>query len=170
MKIRILGKSVLTKTVTSLSMVILLLTLVPSTYASKPTPVTWHADFTFFFDTFRTAGGNGIFTGHNTGAFSGALAGPSGGLGEGVFHFQSNLVTFHDVETCTCTVAGHSGSLVLVLSLTGPVDSPPFFGHWTIISCTGGLATLHGEGTISGTVQTDGTGLADYVGNIHFDP
>jgi hypothetical protein len=56
------------------------------------------------------------------------------------------------------TVDGHEGTLVFNLVSFGNTD----FGQWTILSGTGELANLRGQGMS----YTDGT----YDGRAHFDP
>ena len=82
---------------------------------------------------------------------------------------------FMDIErTFTGTVDGVSGGFTMRLQGTGYGNTflgPTHFdvqGTWVIISGTGGLADLHGQGTWWHS-RTGFAGL-EYQGQIHFDP
>jgi hypothetical protein len=116
--------------------------------ASTPVPVTG----TFFFvaapvpSDFRFADGNtfvtlsfpaGVATGDITGTFSERL----------------NIVTHPDGSqnlqgnaTCTCAVAGRTGTLVFD-NITGTTNSSGISDAHFVLSGSGGLAGLHGQGT-----------------------
>ncbi len=74
----------------------------------------------------------------------------------------------------TGTVLGVSGGFVMRLEAKGygnQVRGAAYYdleGTWVIISGTGGLANLHGQGTWWHT-RTGFTGL-EYEGQVHFDP
>jgi Protein of unknown function (DUF3224) len=73
--------------------------------------------------------------------------------------------TIQGTETCICTVAGRSGTVVFrqVAKITG--DPFLYEDTKTVISATGRLAGLHA--TLA--VVWDG-GVATYTGAYHFDP
>jgi hypothetical protein len=63
---------------------------------------------------------------------------------------------FTVLDTCTCTFAGHSGTVIIRAYGTSAVDG---FTHGTFIVTggTGGLATLAGHGTFSSAGQPQAT-------------
>lgn len=107
----------------------------------------------------RMADGNLIITQTVTQTLTGTFTGTASQHTTTVVH-RTGAANFHGAETCTCTVAGKSGSLVLGFSGTGAPDGS-FEGQFVIISGTGDLANLNGRGTI----QSPNT----YTGVIHFD-
>jgi hypothetical protein len=118
----------------------------------------------FFFDVVtstqaRTADGNVILTQTITQTLTGTFSGIAKQESTTVVH-KSGAANFFGSETCTCTVAGKSGSLVVRFSGTSAPDGS-FEGQFVILSGTGGLANLNGRGTI----QSPNT----YTGVIHFD-
>ena len=64
---------------------------------------------------------------------------------------------------CSTGAAGRSGTCEIRLEAAGVVPTS-FLGHWTIISCTGGLEGLHGHGTF----EVIGLGINSYSGRFHF--
>ncbi len=68
-------------------------------------------------------------------------------------------------HTFTGTVAGRSGTARFVTVARG--DATAFQGQFTILSGTGGLANLRGQGTFEGSAQTF-TGT--YAGTLFFGP
>jgi hypothetical protein len=73
---------------------------------------------------------------------------------------RTGAANFFGAETCTCTVAGKTGSLVIGFSGTSAPNGS-FEGQFVIVSGTGDLANLNGRGTI----QSPNV----YTGVIHFD-
>jgi len=107
----------------------------------------------------RVADGNLILTQTVTQTLTGTFTGTASQQATTVVH-PTGAGNFFGTETCTCTVAGKTGSLVLGFSGTAAPDGS-FEGQFVIIGGTGGLANLNGRGT----VQSPGT----YTGVIHFD-
>lgn len=70
--------------------------------------------------------------------------------------------TFSGTITCTCTVAGKSGTLLWSLTGTGAADGS-FQGQTFGYQGTGDLANLHGQGTFQGQ-GSHGT----YTSQLHF--
>lgn len=67
--------------------------------------------------------------------------------------------------TGTATIFGKSGGFTQRITGTGIMSTKAIQGKWVIMSGTGGLEGLHGEGTFSGIAgQT-----SDYSGRIYFD-
>ncbi|TMD08712.1 MAG: DUF3224 domain-containing protein [Chloroflexi bacterium] len=107
----------------------------------------------------RTADGNLIITQTVTQTLTGTFTGTASQQVTTVVH-KTGAANFFGSETCTCVVAGLSGSLVLGFSGTGAPDGS-FEGQFVILSGTGGLANLNGRGTIQSPNS--------YTGVIHFD-
>jgi hypothetical protein len=107
----------------------------------------------------RMADGNFIITQTITQTLTGTFTGTASQRATTVAH-PTGAANFFGAETCTCTVAGKSGSLVVGFSGTSAPDGS-FEGQFVIVSGTGDLANLNGRGTI----QSPGT----YTGVIHFD-
>jgi uncharacterized protein DUF3224 len=107
----------------------------------------------------RVADGNLILTQAVTQTLAGTFTGTASQQATTVVH-PTGAANFFGAETCMCTVAGKTGSLVFRFSGTVAPDGS-FEGQFVIISGTGDLANLNGRGT----VQSPGT----YTGVIHFD-
>jgi len=107
----------------------------------------------------RVADGNLILTQTVTQTLTGTFTGTASQQATTVVH-PTGAANFFGAETCTCTVAGMTGSLVFGFSGTSAPDGS-FEGQFVIIGGTGDLANLNGRGTI----QSPGT----YAGVIHFD-
>jgi len=145
-------------------LLLLTLLLVPTVYASPPSPVSGTFTETSSTTTdFKEAGGNTFIT--ETGIFE--LGGDvSGSCVQDVriLTHGSGQITAQGVATCDVTIDGKSGTMVLRTVLTGDAATGTGEGHFTIVSGTGGLENLHGQGTFQGLAS--GT----YEGQIHFDP
>jgi len=107
----------------------------------------------------RAAGGNVILTQTITQTLMGTFTGTASQHSTTVVH-ASGAANFFGAETCTCSVAGKSGSLVIGFSGTSAPNGS-FEGQFVIVSATGGLANLNGRGTIQSP--------NNYTGVIHFD-
>ena len=136
------------------------------------TPVS--ASGTFFFvaapvaSDFRTADGNTFVT----------LSFPAGVLtGDitGTFTEQLQIVTHPDGSqnvkgnaTCTCEVSGRSGMLVFD-NIAGTANSSGVSAAHYVLSGSGGLADLHGQGTAIVTPTPQGL-VGDYTAQYSFGP
>jgi hypothetical protein len=148
------------------------LALVAVQPVAASTPLS--ASGTFFFvaapvpSDFRTADGNTFVT----------LSFPAGVLTgdiSGTFTEQLRIVTHADGSQnvkgnaiCTCTVAGRTGTLVFD-NIAGTANSSGVSEAHYVLSGSGGLADLHGQGTaiVSPTPQ----GLVGvYTAQYSFDP
>ncbi len=110
----------------------------------------------------REAGGNTFMYGEETATWTGTFDGTS---------YDYFVVIRHPSGLATCpygliefegTVNGKEGTLVM--KFVGTKAGPEWYGQWEIISGTGKLANLHGQGNWWGP-PTD----MDYSGQIHFD-
>ena len=107
----------------------------------------------------RMADGNLIITQTVTQTLTGTFTGTAAQQATTVVH-PTGAANFFGAETCTCTVAGKTGSLVFGFSGTVALDGS-FEGEFVIVSGTGDLAHLEGRGTL----QSPNI----YTGVIHFD-
>lgn len=112
-------------------------------------------------------GGNFIIEQTTSGAVTGTLAGTFVDELRAILH-PNGFVNAQGTITCTCTVAGKSGTIVFNQMSKGPLGS--FEGTAVIVSGTGDLANLHGTLEIQGTVDPNGLATIAYSGQIHFDP
>jgi hypothetical protein len=107
----------------------------------------------------RMADGNLIITQTISQTLMGTFTGTASQRATTVVH-RTGAANFFGAETCTCSVAGKTGSLVIGFSGTSAPDGS-FEGQFVIVSGTGDLANLNGRGTI----QSPNV----YTGVIHFD-
>ncbi len=142
------------------SAVLLSILVVVPANASKPTAFsgtftnTW-SDITGI----REAGGN-IFIDRS---YNWDIAGDF--VGTSVAHLTlishpNGKVTFTGTETFTGTLGGHTGTFVVRQSGSSS-DGINFQGRFVILSGTGGLINLHGQGTFQAT-SASGTYSAEY--------
>jgi hypothetical protein len=140
--------------------------------ASASTPIP--AAGTFFFvaapvpSDFRMAGGNtfvtlffpaGVLTGDITGTFTEQLR---------VVTHSDGSQNVHGNATCTCAVAGRTG--VLVFDNIAGTTSPSGVGNaHFVLSGSGGLADLHGQGTAIITPTPRGP-FGAYTAQYSFGP
>jgi hypothetical protein len=138
--------------------------------ASSPIPVAG----TFFFvaapvpSDFRTADGNTFVT----------LSFPAGVLTgdiRGTFTEQLQIVTHPDGSqnvkgnaTCTCAVAGRTGTLVFD-NIAGTANSSGVSEAHYVLSGSGGLADLQGQGTAIVSPTPQGP-VGVYTAQYSFDP
>jgi hypothetical protein len=81
--------------------------------------------------------------------------------------YPDNTSTFSGRATCTCTVAGKSGTLMYSITGTSAADGS-FKGQTFDFQGTGDLANLHGQGTFQGQ-GSNGTYQGSYSDQLHFD-
>jgi hypothetical protein len=98
--------------------------------------------------------------------WTGGIAGPCSWEGRWVIHSlgdplkeATNTVGYYTIEA---TVDGKQGTLVIEAKAN---TNSPHHPNWVIISGTGELANLHGQGTFTGSFP-----VWNYVGQVHFDP
>jgi hypothetical protein len=113
----------------------------------------------------RFAGGNELISA----TFQNTMAGDIVGTGTGTQDTEAHADTSANIQgmfTCTCTVAGRSGTFVVKYAGTCPPLPGPCTGNESIGHGTGELATLHGQGTFA-ELPTGGV-LKSW--KLHFDP
>ena len=116
-----------------------------------------------------SADGNSAFDLAGTIVVTGTFSG-SGPIAFTVLGRATGQDNFLGEFTCFCMVAGQSGSIVIGFTATGVFGvGNSLGGHYTILSGTGGLANLHGQGPFSGT-QTPTGFQGVYSGQTAFSP
>jgi hypothetical protein len=146
------------------------LVVVQPASASPPVAVTG----TFFFvaapvpSDFRAADGNtfvtlffpkGVLTGDITGTFTEQLR---------VVTHSDGSQNVHGNATCTCTVAGRTGVLVFD-NIRGTTNPSGVGNAHFVLSGSGGLDDLHGQGTAIITPTPQGP-FGIYTAHIHLAP
>jgi Protein of unknown function (DUF3224) len=112
----------------------------------------------------RSAGPNTIITDTFTDVLSGTFSGTSVLQERYVLRADGSFID-HAVQTFTGTVNGVTGTATLIDVVAG--DATSFHGHFVVVSGTGGLANLHGQGTLEGSSTT---GAGTYTGRIQIHP
>src|SRR5712691_6075889 len=142
-----------------------LLLLLPVAYAA-PTSASGSFTVSNSPPTVRTAGGNMILTYDGSFTSTGTFVGTCSGQEVTVLHPDG---TANTRATCTFTgtVGDKSGTLMFLTVAQGQGSS--FHGHFTLLAGgTGGLASLRGEGSFSGTATGPLTSAGTYTGHINF--
>lgn len=153
------------------------LVLPMAAYAEPQTDVV--GDFTYLptgCDEERWANDNQFVSScHDTGDwYNGDFAGTSEevysvafhGAAEGGFMYGYEYAFYKGNVTFTGTVDGKTGTLELLFIGRSPGALDDWNGTWRILSGTGELANLHGNGVH----WANGLGDVHYEGQIHFDP
>jgi len=132
--------------------------------ATPPSAVSGPETFTGASATVvRTAGGNTIIANTLTGIIAGSFTGTFTADFTTIAHSSGQANDVHGTFTCTCSIAGRSGSVTFRFEGTGTPAATQL--HAETIGATGGLAGLHSNVTV------DVVGAAaTYSGTAHFDP
>jgi hypothetical protein len=154
----------------TLLIVILLFILAVPAQAGPPDNAGGRWWYLPFIDDMKQAGCNTFITSSEIGEWTGTFVGDSTESGKVVAHCTGQLsfnatVTFDEV-----TVDGKQGGLVMSVNGTKPAGSE-WVGGWVILSGTGDLANLHGQGTWwgPGAPGWEQWGYVDYAGKYHFE-
>lgn len=138
--------------------------------ASSPREVTFGQTVTSdVFVSARPAGASGTtrFVDVATGEFTGAVVGAFTETDYFLLH-ADGTGNFHGVDTCSCTIDGRSGTLMIRYTGTMAADGT-FVSPFVIVQATGGLAGLRGHGVSTGVF----TGVTPYsfsnVISYHFE-
>ncbi len=162
------------KKITSLTLLVLTLAFVPLVFgagtraAQAAPPTAASGSFSSAPPTnvvTRSAGPNTIITDTFTGVLSGTFSGTSVFQERYVLRADGSFIADHAVETFTGTVNGVAGTATFVDVITG--DTTSFHGHFVVVSGTGGLANLRGQGTFEGSSTT---GVGTYTAQIQIHP
>ncbi len=136
--------------------------------ATSPTSATGAITVTSFTPTeVRNVNGNTITDFTQSANLVGTFTGTTADVGTIVQHPTGDF-NFKIRHTFTGTVDGKSGTMVLEVAGKGEGGVPggTLRGQFVILSDTGELANLHGQGNFDGIAGDGGT----YSGQIHFDP
>ena len=143
---------------------LLALWLAPVALASPPTPTGGSFIVTSAtMSDVRAAGPNTIFSWRVTFENTGALDGPSVATLRCVVR-PTGQGRCHGPETFTGSVAGRSGTAVFQDTIAVDTVQGTVSGRFVIVSGTGDLATLRGQGTFQARGST-----GSYTLNMHFD-
>ena len=148
-------------------MLVLLLTVAAPAFATTPTLVKAYMDYTPSIVDSRTAGGNTFYNTTEVATWTGDFVGNSTEAGRVVVH-SSGMWSFNARSSFQGTVNGKAGTLEMLLVGKRADENSVWAGQWNIISGTGELANLHGQGTWEGPGFPI-SGI-DFWGKIHFDP
>ena len=149
-------------------MVAFLLLQLAVVYAKPPTAVSGSFDYTFKTTGMREADGNLFLYATEDEIWEGDFTGTS----HAVFRVEMFNSGFWNVwlrSSFTGTVLGKSGTLVIQLVGKKPAEED-WHGQWVILSGTGELANLRGQGTWWGPgFDAPGPDIY-YMGQVHFKP
>jgi hypothetical protein len=152
-------------TLIAVLMVVLLLTLSVPAYAGQPETAggDWFYSSTVLDE--KQAGCNTFLTTFETAQWTGTFQGNSTESGQVVRYYDGHrsynaIVTFDDE-----ILYGKQGGLVLSVVGKRPYAGADWDGKWVILSGTGDLANLHGQGDWFGP----GGGHVEYAGQYHFE-
>lgn len=140
-------------------------------YSSANAPATFTANGTFTITNTTTTnvqqnGQDKIYSNTQQGENAGDLSGSFTQTETLTLH-PDNTSDFSGTDTCTCTVAGKSGTLQY--SITGTsTASGSFQGQIFNFQGTGDLANLHGQGVFQGQ-GSQGVYQGTYSDQLHFD-
>jgi hypothetical protein len=147
-----------------------LLLLAPAANATTVTPAAGTFTTTVTSQVLiLTSDGNTAFNLAGTIVVTGTFSG-SGPIAFTLLVRATGQDNFLGQFTCFCMVAGQSGSIVIGFTATGVFGvGNSLSGQYTILSGTGGLANLQGQGPFSGT-QTSTGFEGVYSGQTSFNP
>jgi uncharacterized protein DUF3224 len=152
--------------VTFLAMVLVTLLSAQPAFATTPSEGSGTFTFAATVTSSRTAGGNTFLTLTGTEAISGAITGAATVDFTQVNH-SSGDSNSNGLITCpACIVGGRTGTAVFRFEGSGAFSTAdPFAGQFVVLSASGGLSGLRGDGTFT---AIDGGGT--YTFRWHFDP
>ncbi len=149
----------------ALLLILLPLLLTQAVRATSSTTATgFIAGTSFTFTGTSVADGNTIYSVTVTTKLTGTLTGIGVDYATLIAHADGSFNAQH-LSTCTCALGGNSGTLTSIFNLKGSLVNGVAEGQWTILSGTGGLTGLRGQGTLVGAPFVG----ADYSLQIHFE-
>ena len=151
--------------------VILSMLLIPA-LAGPPTAAAGVWKYTPYIVAVRVADGNTFLETFEEGEWTGTFEGESTEDGHVVIHTSGFWSFRGTVSFSQVTVAGKSGTLEMSVVGKRPDVFTDWQGKWVILSGTGDLATLRGQGTWwgPGSPGVGQQGDIYYAGQIHFEP
>lgn len=150
-----------------MGIVVLLCTLLPAAQATSPVAAEGTFDYTFEVIDMKEANGNTWLYAIEYEDWVGSFEGTS----EAIFRVELFSAGFWNVwlrSTFTGTVLGAEGTVVIQLVGKKPAGAD-WFGQWVILSGTGELANLQGQGTWWGPGFGPVSPMIYYSGQIHFE-
>lgn len=158
------------KSLFALLVIFLLMVLVVPAQAGPPENASGTWWYFPIIDDVRVAGCNTFIDSFEIGEWTGSFAGDSTELGKVVAYCNGHLSFNATVTFVEVTIAGKQGGLVMSVAGTLPVGSE-WTGSWVILSGTGELENLRGQGAWWGPGAPDWEqwGYVDYAGNYHFE-
>lgn len=114
--------------------------------------------------SFRQADDNVFITTQETRVFVGGISGSA--VEQYSIVVRGDTFSFHGWSTCTCTIDGRSGTIVLRVVGKGDMTTGAFSDHREGLAgtATGGLEGLHISADVSGV-----GGVGNFVASVHFD-
>jgi hypothetical protein len=136
--------------------------------ASASAPIHTTASGTLLSHTqtlIRSADGNFFFNAVDVVVLTGGVTGTATDTYTLTAH-PDGSITGHGIETCSaCTIGGQTGGYTEVFSFTATPNFATFAGQFAILSGSGGLSGLRGEGTFQGAGFSETIDLS-----YHFEP
>ena len=161
-----------------LSMFVLLVALMPvaPAAASFPTNVSGMMHYTPYLTNpdeapKTTPGGNTFFDTYEDSWWEGSFKGTSYDECVVIIH-RSGRWTYRATGYFEGSVNGKKGKLTMRLTGSRPDGESDWSGHWVILSGSGGLKNLRGQGTFEGPGSPGfgEEGDISYKGKVHFVP
>ncbi len=153
------------KIIKSLLLVVALPLLFQLAHATPSTTATGFIAGTGFTVTGTSfADGNVLMTITVTTLLTGTFTGTGVDQASLLVHPDGTFNAQH-LSICTCYFEGRSGTLNSIFDLRGSMVTKVAVGQWTILSGTGGLANLWGQGTLNGSPFVG----ANYSLEVHFE-
>jgi len=155
----------------SLALAIMISLLAIPAFASPPTNASgiWYyipTELTFI----KESGGNQFFDLTEAGIWTGTFNGTSVDSGP-VVMYRSGATSFKGIVDFEGEVEGKTGTLSIKVTGRKPNPTADWKGHWVIISGSGELSNLHGQGKWWGPgynpADPAAYGVIHYSGKIH---
>jgi hypothetical protein len=157
--------------VTLVAVVMVLSVLIVPVQAGPPVEASGLWQYKPYILEQRMADGNTFLKTFEEGKWTGTLSGTSTEDGKVVIHRNGDW-SFNAIVSFEGTVDGKSGTLEMSVVGKRPDGAPEWEGKWVILSGTGELATLRGQGTWwgPGAPEPETWGDIYYAGKVHFGP
>jgi hypothetical protein len=159
------------RVLTLVTMILILSTLSAPALAGPPTEVGGLWQYTPYFVSVRMADGNTFLETFEEAIWTGDFDGESTEDGQVVIR-ASGSWSYKGIVSFEGTVDGRSGTMEMFVAGRRPDGFSDWQGRFVILSGTGELASLRGQGTWWGPGAPDLGQQGDifYSGKIHFEP